>query len=170
MFGFNLRSESDLSIENLYTVHGLDSSAYGLQFCKMRQDAGKRSTRAADLVEQKLSQAPWTALKEGDLVLLRRFVVQKHLGQKLEWQWEGPYRLNEIAHHKRSGRLQDLHTGELAKVRRGGLKGRVQVNEFKLFCPRDLTRLPGGEHPVNLVELSTIKLANYLDPGEAYIL
>ena len=52
-------------------------------------------------------------LKEGDLALLQRFNVIKHHGLKLESQWEGPYRLVEMSYQKRSGRLQDLETGNI---------------------------------------------------------
>ena len=100
-----------------------------------RETAGQRLTTAADIVEDKSSGA-WTPLEEGDLVLLRRFDVEKHHGMKLESQWEGPYRLSDLAYHGKSGRLRDMHTGDLVKVRKGGLWERVHVNDLKLFCPR----------------------------------
>ena len=46
-------------------------------------------TLAADAIEKK-SEGSWTLLEEGDLVLLRRFEIEKHPRMKLEPQWEGP--------------------------------------------------------------------------------
>ena len=86
------------------------------------------------------------------MVLLRRFEIEKHHGMKLEPQWEGPYRLVQMAYHGRSGRLQDLQTGDIVRVKKGGLRERVHVNDLKLFCPRHLNEL-GGSLPSNLVDL-----------------
>ena len=138
LFGFNPRSDTQGTLDELFTIDGLDRTAYGLRFTTMdeaRETAAEKSTQAADAVEQK-SEGKWTALEEVDLVLLRRFDIEKLHGQKLESQWEGPYRLFDMSSHGRSARLQDIHTGELVRVRRGGLRERVHVNDLKLFCPQ----------------------------------
>ena len=71
-------------------------------------------------------------LKEGDLVLVRLFEVAKHHGLKLECQWEGPYRLADISYHQRSGRLQDLETGDVVQIWQGGLREWVHIKDLKL--------------------------------------
>ena len=86
-------------------------------------------------------------LRQGDLVLLRRFQVAKHHGHELESQWEGPYRLVEVSYHKQSGRLQDLEWGDIIRVRQGGLRERVHVNDLKLFIRRDPGNRPPGKTP-----------------------
>lgn len=79
----------------------------------------------------------WRAPAENELVLLRRFEIDKHLGQKFQSRWEEPYRLADVAWHGRSGRLQDIGTGEVVRVRKEGLKERVHLNDLKVFIPRD---------------------------------
>ena len=101
-------------------------------------------------------------LREGDLVLLRRFQVTKHHGLKLESQREGPYRLVEMSYHQRSGRLQDLETGDMVRVRQGGLRERVHVNDLKLFVRRNLNHLPSAKKPVvdaNSTEIAKMEAA-----------
>lgn len=63
--------------------------------------------------------------QEGDLVLLRRFAVDKDKGRKLETRWEGPYRIAKITKSGVSVRLEDLSTG----VR----KGRYSVDDVKVY-------------------------------------
>ena len=99
-----------------------------------RGTAAERTTHAADVIERE-SDGKWTTLCEGDLVLLRRFDVGKRHGQKLETQWEGPYRLVDMAYHGRLARLQDIHTGDIVRVKKGGLRKQVHLNELKLFFP-----------------------------------
>ena len=78
----------------------------------------------------------WQQPKEGDLVLLRRFATDQHHGRKLEPRWEGPYRLSDVAYHGQSGRLEDLHTGKVVRVRASGLKERCHLGDLKVFMPR----------------------------------
>ena len=154
LFGFNPRSTNQGTLEELYTLDGLDRTAYGLRFISIdeaRGTAGAKMTHAADRLEQN-SDGKWTPLEEGDLVLLRRFEIDKHHGMKFEPQWEGPYRLVQLAYHGRSGRLQDIQTCDLVKVKKGGLKERVHVNDLKLFCPRHLEQL-GEPKDCSLIEL-----------------
>ena len=60
--------------------------------------------------------------KEGDLVLLRRFATDLYHGRKLEPRWEGPYWLADVAFHGRSGRLLDLYSGKVVRVRASGVE------------------------------------------------
>ena len=74
-----------------------------------RGTTAEQTTHAADVIKPE-SDGKWTTLCEGDLVLLRRFDVEKHHGQKLETQWEGTYRLVDMAYHGRSASQQDIQT------------------------------------------------------------
>lgn len=49
----------------------------------------------------------------GDLVLRRRFQVDKSLGMKLYTRWDGPFRLARIAKSGVSGDVVDLKTDKL---------------------------------------------------------
>lgn len=66
--------------------------------------------------------------QEGDLVLLRRLELDNQKGRKLEPRWEGPYLLDKMNYHRRSGILKSLH-GEREV-------GRYHVNDMKLFVGR----------------------------------
>jgi len=92
---------------------------------------------ASDADFRERTESLWEPLDNGDLVLLRRFEVDRHKGRKLDARWEGPYVLTDLSWHKRSGRLQDIQTGEIVRVRKGGLKERCHVNDMKLFVRRD---------------------------------
>lgn len=74
--------------------------------------------------------------KEGDLVLLRRFSTDQYHGRKLEPRWEGPYRFADVAFHGRSGRVLDLHSGRVVRMRASGLKERCHLDDLKVFTPR----------------------------------
>jgi len=87
----------------------------------------------------------WQRLEEGDLVLLRRFEVDKHKGKKLEAQWEGPYLLGDIAWHGRTARLIDIQSGKVVRVRKGGLRERCHLDDMKLFVPREEKTLGTGK-------------------------
>ena len=56
---------------------------------------------------------------------------------KLAARWDGPYLLTDLSWHKRSGRLRDVNTGEVVRVRKGGLRERCHVNDIKLFVSRE---------------------------------
>ena len=153
LFGFNQRDDTRGTLQELFTMDGLDRTAYGLRFSSIDEARGTaevRTTQTADAIKQN-SYGKWEPLEEGDLVLLRRFDMEKHHGMKLEPQWEGPYRLVQMAWHGRSGRLPDIQTGDLVRVKKGGLKERIHVNHLKLFCPRDVDKVEVMES--SLVEL-----------------
>jgi hypothetical protein len=79
----------------------------------------------------------WDAPKEGDLVLLRRMALDGRKTDKLEARWEGPFVLGDLAYHGRTGRLFDLNTGELVKVKPGGLRDRCHLDDLRVFVPRE---------------------------------
>jgi hypothetical protein len=54
----------------------------------------------------------------------------------LEARWEGPFRLGNIAHHGRSGRLYDVTTGALVKTKPSGLKDRIHLDDLRIYVPR----------------------------------
>ena len=118
-------------------------------------------TAAADSREKK-DEALWTPLRESDLVLVRNFEVTKNLGRKLEAQWEGPFRLVDVSRHQKSGRLQDLVTGEIVKARKGGLGERTHVNDMKLFY----ARANGTLNDANHITIDAVRTAADWEPGE----
>ena len=87
----------------------------------------------------------WQKLRDGDLVLLRRFEGDKHKGRKLEAKWEGPYLLGDVSWHGRTGRLIDIQSGEVVRVRKGGLWERCHLDDMKLFVPFDAKILGRGK-------------------------
>ena len=93
---------------------------------------------------------------------MRKFEVTKHLGRKLDSQWEGPFRFVDISRHQRSERLQDLITGEIVKARKGGLSERTHVNDMKLFYARGNGLLLDS----NLVNVDAVRTAADCEPGE----
>jgi len=68
----------------------------------------------------------------GDLVLLRRFVVDKERGRKLEPRWEGPYQLTRIVKEGVSGVLSDLKTERE--------KGKYGFDTMKVYLPREVAK------------------------------
>ena len=83
------------------------------------------------------AEGRWQKLQQGDLVLLRRFEVDKHKGRKLEVKWEGPYLLGDVSWHGRTGRLIDIQSGEVVRVRKEGLRERCHLDEKQLLVPFD---------------------------------
>lgn len=72
----------------------------------------------------------YLAPQQGDLVLRRRFQVDKSLGMKLHTKWDGPFRLSRIAKQGVSGDLEDLKTGRFV--------GRYAFEALKVFVPREI--------------------------------
>lgn len=91
----------------------------------------------AKLVESAGLKTRWTSPKEGDLVLLRRFELDAQRGRKLEARWEGPFILVDVAHHGLSGRLKDINTGKIVRVRQSGTKERCHIDDLRVFVPRE---------------------------------
>ena len=101
---------------------------------EIRQTALDRMLNAnRSILRREARKRRWQEPKDGDLVLLRRFSAEKHHGRKLEPQWEGPYRLADVAYHGRSGRLLDIHTNKVVRVRASGLKERCHLDDLKVF-------------------------------------
>jgi hypothetical protein len=101
----------------------------------------KREAAALNLMHYEKTaakeKARWDAPKDGDLVLLRRMALDGRKTDKLEARWEGPFRLGDLAHHGRTGRLYDMNTGALVKVKPGGLKDRCHLDDLRVFLPRE---------------------------------
>ena len=57
--------------------------------------------------------------------------------KKLEAHWEGPFRLSDLAHHGRSGRLYDLTTGRLVKDKQAELKDRIHLDDLRVYVSRE---------------------------------
>jgi len=79
----------------------------------IQMEAATMIIHIAERGEASQKPASYTALREGDLVLLRRFLLDQRKGCNLEARWEGPYVLCYLAKNGKSGRLPDLHTGDL---------------------------------------------------------
>lgn len=173
LLGYNPRAGPLDDISAHIILDQLDGTAHGLRLAKLDEDrdqAGDRIVAWAETREAKGAEKEMVGveLQDGDLVLLRRFEVAKSHGLKLESQWEGPYRLVQLSYHQRSGRLQDLETGEIVKVRKGGLRERVHVNDLKLFIRREPRQHPAKtvEFAANLTELARLARVSQWEPGK----
>ena len=62
--------------------------------------------------------------------------MDQRRGNKLEGRWEGPYILTDLSWHGKSGRLLDINTRELVRVKKGALHNRVHLNDLKVYLPR----------------------------------
>ena len=69
----------------------------------------------------------YVAPELGDLVLRRRFQVDKSLGMKLHAKWDGPYLLSRISKSGVSGDLEDLKSGKVI--------GRYAFESLKVYVP-----------------------------------
>jgi len=141
--------------ENLDLWNGDQDLAYRQHERLTRID--ERRAEAADVtvgqVDKKMEiqkEPRFRAPEAGDLVLLRQFLLDQRRGNKLEARWEGPYLLGNLAHHGKSGRLYDLNTKELVKVKKGALKDRVHLNDLKLYLTRPA--ITEGASLVDLLE------------------
>ena len=102
----------------------------------IRAEAATKITAQAEKREENQRPARYTPPKAGDLVLLRRFLLDQRKGNKLEARWEGPYILSDISWHGKSGRLLDINTKQLVRVKKGALRNRVHLNDLKIYLPR----------------------------------
>lgn len=99
------------------------------QMMEMRELTRDRVLRAQEEQELSFSKERYAVPQVGDLVLLRRFVVDKDRGRKLEARWEGPYLLQKIAKPGISGYLRDIKTGKI--------RGRYGFNAMKVYVLRE---------------------------------
>ena len=95
--------------------------------------------------ERRQGEAP----SRGDLVLLRRFVVDKDKGRKLETRWEGPYKVKKVGRSGVSVTLEDIHTGRT--------KGRYSFDSIKIYVRRE-------EH-IEGKPSESVDLKNFPTPG-----
>jgi hypothetical protein len=89
-----------------------------------------------NIISRESRKVRWTAPKVGDLVLMRNIALDGQHGHKLQARWEGPYMLDDIHPDGRAGRLRDIHSGALVKVKASGAKERVHLDDVKVFIPR----------------------------------
>ena len=108
-------------------------------------------TDEADRREAQQKPVRHTPPKEGDLVLLRRFLLDQRRGSKLEARWEGPYVLSDLAYHGKTGRLLDFNTGKVVRVKKGALRDRVHLNDLKIYLQRNDEGVAGVEE-VDILE------------------
>jgi transposase InsO family protein len=102
------------------------------------------------IVDRESRKARWTAPKIGDLVLMRNMALDGQHGHKLQARWEGPYMLDDIHPNGRAGRLRDIHTGALVKVKASGAKERVHLDDLKVFVPRVETSAASNQVEIEL--------------------
>jgi transposase InsO family protein len=107
------------------------------------------------IVDRESRKARWTSPKVGDLVLMRNLALDGQHGHKLQARWEGPYILDDIHPNGRAGRLRDIHSGVLVKVKPSGAKERVHLDDVKVFVPRP--ELPD-------VDTVTVGLRDWMPP------
>ena len=142
--GFNIRlSQLDITIEESIRRSLLPESAIsegeGLKdqrevrlarLEEVRELVRDRVLREQEFQEVKAPIPRFQAPQLGDLVLRRRFAVDKSLGMKLHSKWDGPYLLSRISKSGVSGDLTDLKSGRLL--------GRYAFEALKVFVPRAL--------------------------------
>lgn len=87
-----------------------------------------------------------TELELGDLVLLRRFAVDKDKGRRLETKWEGPYRMSKWGKPGASIWIRDMHTDRV--------KGRYSLDSVKIYVQRQ--SIPAEE--ANFVDVRGIRV------------
>ena len=68
----------------------------------IRQRAASGVVEEAQRREERQRPMCHAPPKDGDLVLLRRFLLDQRRGSKLEPRWEGPYVLSDLAWHGKS--------------------------------------------------------------------
>jgi hypothetical protein len=96
----------------------------------------------------------WTSPTVGDLVLLRRFALDGQHGHKPAARWEGPFLLDDVHAECRAGRLMDMHSGALVKVKACAAKERVHLDDVKVFVPR-----------TEMLTVNTVELKDWVPPG-----
>ena len=92
-----------------------------------------RQRYLARFLSQQGKKGRFPAPKDGYLVLLRRAALDNRYDKKLQARWEGPFRLGDIAHHGRSGRLYELVTGRLVKIKQADFKDRIHLNDLRVY-------------------------------------
>lgn len=150
LFGFNARLHSldleviDDMLKDLISIRdgeeGVESSGregsgsvnreYRLaQLEEIRELGKERVLRDLEDKDLRPKIARYQAPKKGDLVMRRRFLVDKSLGMKLSSKWDGPFKLSRISKSGVSGDLQDLKTNRII--------GRYAFQALKVYLPRE---------------------------------
>lgn len=93
-------------------------------------------------MEEREAIRRYQAPELGDLVLRRRFNVDKSLGMKLHTKWDGPYLLSRVSKSGVSGELMNLRLGKVI--------GRSAFECLKVFVPGEQS--PEAEGWVTLAE------------------
>ena len=112
------------------------------QIEEIRELTRERVLRDLEEKEARAAFPRYHAPKLGDLVLRRRFNVDKSLGMKLYPKWDGPYRLSKISKSGVSGELTDIKSGKMI--------GRYAFEALKVFVPRG--QFPEAEGWITLAE------------------
>ena len=111
----------------------VDTREYGLRLASIEEMRELTRERMLSDQEGRMEQAKsprYEAPRLGDLVLRRRFQVDKSLGMKLHTKWDGPYLLCRVSKSGVSGDLQDLKTNKVI--------GRYNAFEsLKVYVPRE---------------------------------
>ena len=111
-----------------------------------RRDAAMKTYETQKVLEKKeigRGEPP----QKGDLVLLRRFVVDKDKGRKLEVKWEGPYLVTKLSSSGVSVTLTDFLTDRV--------KGRYSTDALKLYVQRQLGEQVGESEMGDICAFST---------------
>ena len=125
--------EKHISTHNPIEPCGLpEDQEYDLRLAAIEEM--RELTRERILLDQEVrilhAAIPRYAAPElGDLVLRKRFQVDKSLGMKLHAKWDGPYRLSWTSKSGISGDLEDLETGKII--------GRYAFESLKVYVPRE---------------------------------
>lgn len=140
--GFNVRLHHlDLTLvermRQRIITHALESkdpeiSEYELRLAQIEELRELTRERVLRNLEERQVAAvsPRYATPEsGDLVLRRRFKVDKSMGMKLFTKWDGPFLLSRISRSGVSGDLTDLKSGRVV--------GRYAFESLKVFVPRE---------------------------------
>lgn len=90
------------------------------------------------------NQTSTMEVQKGDLVLLRRFAIDKDKGKKLETKWEGPYLVARVSYSKVSVILNDIITEKR--------KGRYSLDSIKFYMKRE-ERVPATTCPINTLSV-----------------
>lgn len=106
------------------------------QMEEMRELVRERVLLDLDKKEVGMAISRYQSPKLGDLVLRRRFNVEKSLGMKLHTKWDGPYRLSKIAKPRVSGYIEDLKTDKVL--------GWYAFWALKVFVLREMVVTDGG--------------------------
>ncbi|KAL7268447.1 hypothetical protein RUND412_008934 [Rhizina undulata] len=105
--------------------------------------------------------------KKGDLVLLWRFKLDGQHSGKLEPRWEGPYILHDIGYNNISGRLRDVNTGKIVRVRAAGRKEHCHLDDMEVFIERKQEWITYDGDLCGLDRKMKLRSVGYVEADEA---